>query len=335
MKITDPFDMEGYLKVEGNYRVGKQTGKLSPNSMGLAYVQVPVAWKPDAPFEIELEMKVEYELSAKAQDFWDTMVHLGSGEFGALASWRASQTEDGLELKSSGSLAQSSPKSKGDIAVTAGGAFLSESFKKGETPFIQWKAFLVGGLKSRGIGFGYAGASTTVGGDTSAGKTQPITFRVSLDVEKPPAKPEKKPPAIKVMKFKVGPYEHKKTQTDEIKRSSLSGYYTWAELKVLITKLPQATLDEWSAGKPKILGAKSIKITGYTDTTGPMSENDMKYGKGRADDVKNWIQTWTGVDNSFFLVKSAGEGKGGTDKKADEKKLAQNRYVDVELSYIQ
>lgn len=66
-----------------------------------------------------------------------------------------------------------------------------------------------------------------------------------------------------------------------------------------------------------------------------MSENDIKYGKGRAEDVKNWIQTWTGASDGFFNVKSAGEGKGGTDKKVDEKKLAQNRYVEVELSYLQ
>jgi hypothetical protein len=47
------------------------------------------------------------------------------------------------------------------------------------------------------------------------------------------------------------------------------------------------------------------------------------------------LRTWTGASDSFFNVKSAGEGKGGTDKKVDEKKLAQNRYVEVELSYLQ
>jgi hypothetical protein len=66
-----------------------------------------------------------------------------------------------------------------------------------------------------------------------------------------------------------------------------------------------------------------------------MSENDLKYGQGRAKDVKENIRAWTGASENWFLVKSAGEGKGGTDKKADEKKLAQNRYVEVELSYIQ
>ena len=65
-----------------------------------------------------------------------------------------------------------------------------------------------------------------------------------------------------------------------------------------------------------------------------MSENDLKFGKGRANDVKDYISAWTGASDSWFSVKSAGEGKGGTDKKADEKKLAQNRYVEVELSYI-
>ena len=103
MKITDPFKMQGHVKVEGEYQVGKKTGKLSPNSMGLANVRVPVAWNPDAPFEIKLELSVQYELVTGAQDFLDTMFHVGSGEFGAVAKWRGNLTEDGLELQSAGS----------------------------------------------------------------------------------------------------------------------------------------------------------------------------------------------------------------------------------------
>jgi len=334
MKITDPFKMQGHVKVEGEYQVGKKTGKLSPNSMGLANVRVPVAWNPDAPFEIKLELSVQYELVTGAQDFLDTMFHVGSGEFGAVAKWRGNLTEDGLELQSAGSGPNGSAKSKDDIAVTVTGALLSQSFPKEKTPFVKWEMFLLGGLKSTGIGVGYGPVSTSVGGSTSAGKTQAITILMNFDVEKAPAKPEKKPPSIKVLKFKVGPYEHGKIKTAEIKKSSLSGYYSWAEFKAAITKLPQATLDEWSHA-PEILPAHTIKIIGYTDTTGPMSENDLKFGKGRANDVKDYISAWTGASDSWFSVKSAGEGKGGTDKKADEKKLAQNRYVEVELSYIQ
>jgi hypothetical protein len=222
MKITDPFDMKGYLKVEGDYQVGKQTGKFSPTSIGLSYIRVPVAWKPDAPFEIKLEMRIEYELIAKGQDFLDSMFHVGSGQFAAVAKWRANLTEDGLELKSANSAPNGSAKSTGDIAVGVTGALLSESFPKKETPFVKWEVVLLGGLKSQGIGIGYGPVSTSVGGNTSAGKTQSLTFMVVFDVEKPPAQPEKKRPSIKVLKFKIGPYEHAKTKTGDIKKSSVS-----------------------------------------------------------------------------------------------------------------
>lgn len=340
MKISNPFGLKGYLEVEGSYKVGSKSGKLSPTSSGNADVSVPIPWKPNEPFEIQLSMQVEYELlKIGGVDFWDIhMAYTGSGEFGAMAKWRANLTEDGLELQPMGSGPSGSSKSKNDIVVAIGGALTSQSFAKEKKPFTKFEAILLAGLESQGIGVGWGPVSTTLGGGAHLGSTYPMAFKIEFAVEKAPVKEEKKaakPPVVKVLTFNVGPYEHSKTKTDAIKQSSISGYYTWADFRNAITKLPQATLDEWEKKDPQILGGKTIRITGYADTTGPMSENDIKFAKGRAEDVKKWIQTWTGVSDSFFNVKSAGEGKGGTDKKVDEKKLAKNRYVEVELSYLQ
>jgi hypothetical protein len=96
MKISDPFGLKGYLEVEGSYKVGSKSGTLSPNSSGKADVSVPIPWRPSEPFEIQLSMQVEYELlKMSGVDFWDIhMACSGSGEFGAVAKWRANLTED-------------------------------------------------------------------------------------------------------------------------------------------------------------------------------------------------------------------------------------------------
>lgn len=229
MKISkDPFGLKGYLEVEDFYRVGSKSSKLSPNSSGKAEISVPVAWKPNEPFEIQLSMEVEYELlKVGGVDFWDIqMAYFGTGEFGAMAKWRANLTEDGLELQAIGSGPSGSPKSKDDIAVAIGGALISQSFAKERGPFAKFEVILLAGTM---------------------------------------------PPVVKVLKFTAGPYDHSKTKTDAIKKSSISGYYTWANFRDAITKLPQATLDDWGKKDPQILGGKTIKNTGYADTTSPMS----------------------------------------------------------------
>jgi hypothetical protein len=336
MKLSKPFGMNGYLKIEAVQKVGAKSSALSPDSSGKAEVTVPVAWKPNAPFEIQVAVSVSYELfDVGAQDFFDTSFHVGSGAFGAVAEWRANLSEDGLELQSAGSGPHGSTKSDGDITVAAASALISQSFAKEKRPFVKWKLILLAGRQSKGIGVGFGPVSADAGGSSSKGKTFLLELIVNFDVEESPPPPKEEKKAIKVLKLKIGPYEHAKIKTDGVKKSSIPGYSTWAEFRSAIMKLPKATHEEWKSGDPQHLRPRTIKVTGFADTSGPMSENDKKYGMGRAKDVQEWIQLWTGAADTFFVVKSEGEGKGGTDKKADEKKMAQNRYVELELSYIE
>ncbi len=334
MKISNPFDCKGSIEIDGEYKAGTKSGNLSPNGSGKAEVTVPVPWKPDTSFDVSIVLNFEYKFLNL--NFWLNILPppSGFGQFAVMAKWRATLSEDGLELQALGSARPTgSVKSDGDIVVAVDSAQLSQSTTKAKRSYVNFEVSLLAGYASKGVQVGYKGVSTTVGGDSRTGGAMALSLIINFDVEKPPAP---KRPVVKVLKFKVGPYEHSNIKTADIKKSTISEYYTWSDFRTTILKLPQATLDEWDSKDPQILGGKTIKITGYADTTGPMSENDSKYGKGRAEDVKKWIQTWTGASDSFFLVKSMGEGKsGGTDKKADEKKLAKNRYVDVELSYIE
>ena len=337
MKINDAFGLKGSLELGGACKINGVPGGLTPNGSGKAAIKFPIPRKlAGKAFEIVMLLEVEYELlKLGSMDFFDSMVHQGKGKFGVVAKWRAMLGDDGLEISAIGSAPAGSSKSEGNISVGVGGALLAQSLIKERSPFVTFEMVLLAGLESQGVGVGYGPVSTTLGGGNHLGKTYPVELTIVFDVEPLPAPKPVTTPIVKVLKFKVGPFEHAKMKSEAVKSSSLSGYYSWADFRNAITKLPQATFDEWESKDPKILGGKTIKITGYADTTGPMSENDMRYAKGRADDVKKWIQTWTGAGDNFFVVKSAGEGKGGTDKKADEKKLAQNRYVEVELSYLQ
>lgn len=336
MKISNPFDFRGFLELDGEYTVGTKSGQFAPSSSGKAEATVPVPWKPDEPFDVMLTLNVKYKLlQAPTLDIVSPMGHMGVGSFGVAAKWRATLSEDGLGLKGKSAIPWGNTKGDGEIAVAASNVQTSESAPKDKKPYVDFEVTIVAGLESQGIKVGFKGVSGTIGGGSKTGGATTILFTLKFEVEKAPPKPAAKKPVVKVLKFKIGPYEHSKTKTEAIRKSSISDYYTWSDFRTAILKLPQATHDEWESKDPQVLGNRTIKITGYADTTGPMSENDLKYGKGRAEDAKKWIQTWTGASDNLFLVKSLGEGKGGTDKKADEKKLALNRYVEVELSYIQ
>lgn len=331
MKISKPFGLDGDLEVVAFYIMKPEVRPLAVTSSGKGTATVPLARRTDS-FDVLLNVGISYDLRNFHGSKNFAPLALGDGSFEILAKWKANLSEDGLELQYSGDAPRGSFKSNGAIKVSMASAVASQSPTKAKKPFVNWEATLLAIQTDEGLGIGIGPVSADVFGGDSRGVALPLEFTLDFEVEKAP---EKKAPTVKTLAFKIGPYDHGKTKTDGIKASSISDYYTWTKFKEAITKLPQATLDEWASGDPQFLRPKTIKLIGFADTTGPMSENDMKYAKGRADDVKKWIQAWTGASDSFFFVKSEGEGKGGTDKKPDEKKLARNRYVSVELSYIQ
>lgn len=336
MKITDPFGMKGWLEASASYKVGAKTGALSPSSSGKAEATVKVPWKPNQSFGVWLVVSVKYELFAfGSQSITDDLVHSGNGRFGAVAEWRVYLSENGVEMQPSGNGAHGGSPSKGDISVAATGGLVSNSFAKEKKHFVRWTVILYGGRQSKGLDIGYSGVGTSIGGDASTGNTQMLDLKLNLDVEEAPAPPEVEKKTVKILKLKIGTYDHGKVKTEMITKST-PGFKTWKEFRDLIKdgKLLKATREEWGSSEPRFLKPRTIRIIGYADTTGPMSENDIKYGKGRAEDVKKWIKAWTGAADDFFFVKSEGEGSGATDKKSEEKKLALNRYVELQLSYL-
>jgi hypothetical protein len=338
MKISKPFGMLGELAMTATAKVGARTSNVAIDNSLKGELTVPVAWAVDAPFDIQLRVKFHYELmDVDSQGLLDSLVHNGNGEFGAMAEWRANLSEDGLELQSSGAAPDGSSKSEGDIAVSAGSSLVSQSFAKEKKPFVKWKIIVGAGRVSQGIGVGYGPVSTSIGGGSSTTKARTVELTVYFDVEKPPPQPKPVKKPIKVRTFKIGPYDHSKTSTEGVKKKAFSDYLTHAEFKTLITKtLPQATRDEWERREQsEHLPYGTIKIVGYADTTGASSENDKKYAGKRATDVQEWIKRWTGASDQFFVTKSGGEGKEETDKRAEEKRLAKNRYVEVELKYVE
>ena len=328
MKISNPFGLNGHLEVKAAYIVKPKVGAIAVTSAGKGTATVPIA-RTSEPFKVMINVQFAYDVYVGKSKNPPLMV--GEGNFEVLATWNANFDEDGLDLQHAGDPPRGSAKSEGPIKVSLAGAVPSQSPTKSKKPFVTWEATLVAVLTEEGVGIGIGPASVDVFGGDSRSEALPLEFTLHLDVEKAP---EKKTPSIKTMAFKIGPYPHRGTKTDSVKTSTFSDYWTWSKFREEINGLPTETKAEWTGSDPKFLRPRSIRIVGYTDTTGPMSENDSKYGMGRAEDAKRWIQRWTGAGSEFFVVRTEGEGKGGTDKKADEKKLARNRYVAVELSYI-
>src|SRR5689334_20658020 len=142
MKISDPFGFDGFVEVNGEYTVGKKTGRFSSSSPD-AEANVPIPWKPDEPFDVALTLSVEYKLRGGATDVVDGVVspmgHIGFGSFGMAAKWRANLSEDGLELKGRGAAPSGSSKGSGDIAVAASNARTSESSLKDKKPYVEFE----------------------------------------------------------------------------------------------------------------------------------------------------------------------------------------------------
>ena len=333
--MANPFGLKGgSLDLDGVFSVGTKSGKLALKRGDDASVSVHLDWDTSTSFKVQLVIRVQYELIKEGGLITPFM--FGKGTFAIFGKWRGNFTDDGLELTFIGSGPLGNSDGSGDVRVGAGAVMGSNSALKDKEPYLTLEAVLSAGTEDEGISVGFGPVSANVGGGKRSGSTESVSMTVKFLVKKPvvtPPAPEKKPVAKK-MSFKVGPYEHAKMETKKIAKSTISDYWTYSQLKSAMLGLSQATRDEYGDKNSKVFTGQPIKIIGYADTTGPMSENDTKYAKGRAVDVKELIQMWTGAPDSAFSVRSLGEGKGATDKKADESKLAKNRFVEVDLLYL-
>ena len=97
MKISNPFGLKGYLEVKAAWIVKPKAGAVTLTSAASGSATVPIAQTED-PFDLLLNVAVSYNfINAMSKD-WNPL-SFGSGEFEHMARWKATLSEEGLELQ--------------------------------------------------------------------------------------------------------------------------------------------------------------------------------------------------------------------------------------------
>lgn len=162
---------------------------------------------------------------------------------------------------------------------------------------------------------GLVGFKLNVDIDFSGGKRDKFTkvFKFGYGIETMSQKEkltEFKASRISCVACAVGEYPEDDANTRKVKKKKSD--LDWAGFRKWYNGLPQRTQDIITNDmKP---GGKKIELIGYADTKAGSAAND-KLGQQRAENVRDWIKTWSGCSsNSIFACKGKGGGKSGSDK---------------------
>jgi hypothetical protein len=183
MKIDLPKGVMGFIEVGQVYAIGRDTYKF-PSGEETATVK----W--NSFDSIKIVMAVEYTLAVLPEASGLLGGQDGKGKFGFSATWRASFTDRGLELKKDGKQPLStSNNGSGQIAVSVS-AEMEQSDPSDKKPFVELVVSPVIGYTEEGIEIGLAGGGGSgtkkIGGKNSSALSM-LKYRLNLDVTDRPA----------------------------------------------------------------------------------------------------------------------------------------------------
>lgn len=323
MKLTNPFDMAGYINIEASYTTGKASGGFSLGSTG-AEADINVDW--DSMTAVVILVKVDYQLFLM-QGGGLKLMQKGEGDFKFAAKWRADFTEDGLELAPDGAQPKLLGKSEteGELAVSASPQ-IGQSASRDKHPYVEMAVTFTAGSTDSGISIGLGPVSGSSSASSKAQSMQ-MALRINFNVKSrpapaPPARVPVKQQTIVVGSFEFGFWELKKVK-------ALGSMMDGRKLRDWYFRLPQVTRDKLSQGE--LPGGKKIVMTGYTDNVGEEHMN-LQLGRKRAIAVAKEFEDMIGVSwEKVISTPSRGEQDVLQENKNLEKKEPKHRRVEVTI----
>jgi outer membrane protein OmpA-like peptidoglycan-associated protein len=261
MKISNPFGLKGHLEINATWIVKPKSGAVALTSAIAGSAKVPIAQTED-PFDLLLNVSVSYQFVNAMSKDWNPLT-FGSGEFEHMARWKATLSEDDLELQYVDAPLRGSYKSEGMVKVAMAGFSSTESAAKAKKKFVRLYA-VIGALETdEGLTVGYGAVSADILGGDSRGKSIPLEIELDLDVEKAPAKPKvwpKIPRDILKTSAYFGTDSKKGRDSADLPPSSMRDLQDWVrgieKHEEVFTVLAQGLVEIWLEGNTSKSGSK-------------------------------------------------------------------------------
>ena len=298
-KIDNPFGIFGSLKIGAVYAVGDATYAFAMDGSGNADDSRYADW--ESFDSVLISVAVEYDL------FNIIGGTHGEGKFGFKAIWKASFTDDGLELALDGAQPKmlGSNKSEGDI-VAAASVVLGESKAKSKKPFVEIVVTMGAGLDSEGVQVGLQAGplslGTTLGGSKGSAQHE-FTFKLALLTDQP--RRQEPPPKVTASLLEPAPILFESEDQDSLSPQSIKELSAWAskikdQFPLLRTVIAQGELP--------------IDTQAFASTTGSSGHNKKKTDE-RADPVKKLLKKGPYFNSSNIKFNTLSHGKSKAESK--------------------
>lgn len=228
-KIDSPFGLLGNLKIGAVYAVGDSVDAFHMDSSGNADETQRADWESFG--SVSISVAVEYELINPIG------MAKGEGKFGFKALWKASFSDDGIELARDGVQPKmlGTSKSDGSIVVAAH-ADLAESRAGSKKPFVEMVISIGAGSEAEGVQVGLQAGPLSLGlplGGSKGSAQREFTLKLTLLAEQP--RRQAAPPKIPASLLEPAPILFEDEDQDTLSRGKAHASCTTGSAKSRIS----------------------------------------------------------------------------------------------------